>query len=296
MKSSMQNVQRAVRGAFQSAAVHKKCSSRQLPGGAHRSRREFPRVLTMKLIGKGWQYKVFDLGNGRVRKIELPAHYQHWLILYQWLRRANSASFIEVYDNMKRFRTMCPESVSYIKSIYHLLDKQLLGNPVFLDKNNYEQDKVRTIEDCFRDFSLDECKKTIDAYIKLLLDTWTYGFSDAVFNFMENNGFNKKRELVQVDFGEIVFSKEIIKSHIINQTWLQSWSYARLQNRALKEYFRRAMTDDVNISNLHRLWGAKVMTGLSSLSTENPLAGPVGKDRSLSFGKKLPWESSSRRT
>ncbi len=224
----------------------------------------------MRLIGKGWQYKVFDLGNGRVRKLERPVHYRYWLILYRCLLRANRARLPEVYEEMKLFRQRSAEAMAYIKSVYHILDKRILGNPVFLENNNYEQDKVRIVEDCFRDLSSRECEKIIDGYVDLLLQTWTYGFSDAVFNFTQNDGLDTDGAMVQVDFGEIALSKEMVRSHIMSQAWLRSWSFTRMQDRKIKDYFREAMADKVTISNLDSLWASTVARKSLPDATEAP--------------------------
>ncbi len=210
----------------------------------------------MKLLGKGKEYRVLDIGNGRVLKVAHSICYQCALSLYIWLQGKNS--FIQSLIDIKRVVRRRRDSAAYLKHIHNSLDLRLLANPVFLGKTSYVQDKVVILEDILDELPLRESKKIVDQYIRLILTTWQYGFSDTVFAFAVNNGLNAQGELVQIDFGAIVLAPDLMETHIINKRWLKTDSYRKLKNKQLKEYYRLSMDAEVSLLNLRKLWGTKL--------------------------------------
>jgi hypothetical protein len=214
----------------------------------------------MKLIGRGWQYKVYDLGNDRVLKVE-RSFIQHYAFgLWEWIvDSGRKNSLASIGSRMRRLHLMNRAGVRYIKQIQKCLDKRLLGNPTFLEGSNYEQDRVKILADLVPNLSVNDLKKIVDDYTDLILKTWQYGFCDGTFNWDSNNGVNRRGELVQVDFGEIIFSKEMVEDMIRNKEWIGCAGDLALRNKELKEYYRSAMDDRVSLSNLHALWGTKLV-------------------------------------
>src|SRR5271157_4650304 len=216
----------------------------------------------MKLIGQGWQYKVYDIGDNRVLKVERP-RLQHYVFgLWEWLVEEDERKnrLTSVFERMRRLHLMNRESVRYLKQIENFLDKRLLGNPTFLEGADYEQDKVTIVAECVHELSVNDLKKIVDKYTDLILKTWQYGFSDVTFNWNTNNGFNSLGDLVQVDFGELVLSGEMMENIIRNRKWMGCAGELVLGNEELKKYYRSAMNEQISLSNLVALWGTKLVT------------------------------------
>lgn len=203
----------------------------------------------MKRIAYGWQYKVYDLNNGRVRKIKLSGLVQYLKIFSQL-----PFQFLEAYREQQRVNRMGREANSYIFSILQTSVQSVLGNPLFLNESNYEQDKVITIGEVFENSSLSHQKHIINEYINLIYQTWKYGFSDCIFNFTINNGVVKDGKVIQLDFGEMITTKEGVKDMIQNKRWLKSFSYKTLPDD-LKDYYAKVMSERLNLEELDRLWG-----------------------------------------
>ena len=210
----------------------------------------------MKKIGQGWQYKVYDLNNGRVKK-QAPAAF----IQYSYILRNNVFSkwniFADTWRNMQRVKTLGKLSNAYIKEILPIFDVKLLGNPVFVD-DGYEQDKVITLGDVLETCSVAEGKNIFDAYVKLIHTTWQYGFADTVFNFRVNNSLDIKWQVIQIDFGELVFDKADVLQQISNKQWLRCASYKLFPDGVLKNYYRDLMEQQMTIDNLEELWGKEI--------------------------------------
>jgi hypothetical protein len=143
----------------------------------------------MKLIGQGLQYRVFDLGSGRVRKIETSAMHKAVTLAVWYLpslkRMASIPSDVRsAFDSANR-------SISWMKDNIHRIDASMIGNPEFFQGNDYEQDKVTPLGSFLRSHSQEENMNAIQGYIASVLRSWEFGFSDIVFNYTYNAGKTK---------------------------------------------------------------------------------------------------------
>src|SRR4051812_22296619 len=95
----------------------------------------------MKLIGKGWQYRVYDMGNGRVRKIERS-------ILDSFCRALFTKGEIyflnpiKSWKDAKLIRHKTRASITVLKRQLPQIPPELFGNPEFFGTHTYEQDKA----------------------------------------------------------------------------------------------------------------------------------------------------------
>jgi len=210
----------------------------------------------MKLLGKGKQYKVLDIGNGRGLKVAHSICYQCALGLYMWLQ--GKSSFIQSYIDIKRVIRMRRDSVAYLKHIRNFYRPAAADKSSLFGRDNLCAGQGSNIGERPPDLPFCESKKIVDQYIRLILTTWQYGFSDTGFPFAFNNGLNAQGELVQIDFGAIVFSPDLMETHIINKRWLKTDSYHQLKNKQLKEYYRLSMDVEVSLLNLRKLWGTSL--------------------------------------
>ncbi|MEN9337935.1 MAG: hypothetical protein RIQ41_249 [Candidatus Parcubacteria bacterium] len=207
----------------------------------------------MKLIASGWQYKVYDLENGRVRKVKASGLFQYIKILSHL-----PFQFIEAYKEQQRVNRMERQANDYIRTILHLEISRALGNPVFISQSDYEQDKVRVLYEVCKDASFEQQKEIIKSYIHLIHTTWNYGFADCIFNFTLNNGTNDRGDLLQLDFGEITTEKDDVEEMIRNQRWLQSFSYTTLVSNELKDYYSTTMSEELTFAKLNESWRSKL--------------------------------------
>ncbi|MFA6524180.1 MAG: hypothetical protein WC264_02310 [Candidatus Paceibacterota bacterium] len=209
----------------------------------------------MKKIGEGWQYKVYDLENGRVLKKWRAILLQYFFVYFQELRKKQSDPFRKTIVDVPRVRRMGYDSVAYIKNNLLIIDKKIIGNPVFLKKYDYEQDRITSLKEAFSKSSVEEIKRMLDSYVELIFATWRYGFSDAMYGFLNNNGLNKNGEVVQIDFGELLFSKDQVKKRILNKRWLLSHTFITFKESEIKTYYQNIMEKNMTLENLNKYWG-----------------------------------------
>ena len=208
----------------------------------------------MKLITTGWQYKVYDIGNGRVRKIKFSGLAQYKKILLK--TSGFPHSLILAYKRQKQIRKIEESSNLYISTILQNLDPSLLGNPTFLSDSNYEQDKVVTVQDYLKTASVEEGKRIIDAYVNNIYTFWGYGFSDCVFKVGNNNGVNSGGNVVQIDFGELITEKAKVEKLITDQAWLKDYTGKRLPEGEIRNYHNETLSKNLTIQKLNEVWGS----------------------------------------
>ncbi len=210
----------------------------------------------MKYIGSGWQYRVYDLGNGRVLKIEQTPLRQFFVIgkdtirrVYLWppaiMRNVRSAIAITRHSREGLLER------AYIPGY-------LLGNPEFFSDGSYSQDKVQLIEEILVGASESEVRAVFERYADLFLECWRYGFSDTIFNFMYNNGIDSGKRIVQIDIGELTFSLSKMDELIREKKWLKQNSYARRLSTAHQKIFREITEEKWTLKVLNTTWGMLV--------------------------------------
>lgn len=194
----------------------------------------------MRLLDiRGYIYTVYDLGNGRVLKKEKPKLLQYCLHLMHW----HMPWHVEQNNALSRRLTGS------------LADLAVLGNPKWLSKHAYTQDKVTILEHYFTQRSFSESTRAIDAYIQCVFDTWKNGFSDVIFNFSHNNGIQPDGTVILLDFNEIVVEKEAVAERIRSKRWLRTDSLNKhVKDEAIKAYFREAMEKAMTLENLDKYW------------------------------------------
>jgi hypothetical protein len=203
----------------------------------------------MEYLGQGWQYRVYDLGNGRVRKIEQNQLQRFFLIL-----RNRKYNIVRSWRDLRGTNISSPIAINNIKSKLSQLDVSRFGNPTFREGINYDQDKVVPLGVYFEKSSLQESQEKIDQYIELLKYMWKYGFGDIVYNFSINNGVTSEGKLIMLDIGELCFDKDSIRDSIIEKIWQIKWSYRTLKNENIKEYYRNQMEKHITIEAFDKMW------------------------------------------
>ncbi len=208
----------------------------------------------MKYVGRGWQYEVYDLGNGRVLKKRYSGLLQFLKIYTYLLGIKGIVSIAYAKSEQRRVADAAEFSEKYIKDLlkYDLLD--MLGNPYFQAYGSYEQDYGTPLVNILKNKSIEENNKILADYIALIKETWRFGFADIVFKFQINNGIRNDGTLIQLDFGEITTDKEKVRGAIQNKRWLQTRSGKQLANEELREHYRKLMENELTESELEKMW------------------------------------------
>jgi hypothetical protein len=203
----------------------------------------------MKRIGRGWLYAVYDLGNGRVRKIVYSDLVRFFVIFFQ----LGHFSISDTISEMKRVKRDAYQAYSYLRKI-KVIDSKILGNPVFIDELSYEQDKVSVVGDLLKDKDLNEGERIIGQYVRFIHETWRHGFADKIFNFTINNGVDGEGNIIQIDFGELSLSRSDVEREVSDSSWLTSFSYITLSPFELKKHYQELMKKELTLENLNSNW------------------------------------------
>lgn len=209
----------------------------------------------MKYIGEGYYYRVYEFDENRVFK-KLQSYWFSFRKIYSLARRKTGSSFI------KSITIAHKSAVAERKLLFTMKEKQFFGAPVSLFANpsfvgntlNYTQDRVVVMEDFFSKSSLDQNKKAIDGYIEFQKKLWSYGLHDTTDKLQTNYGINKNGNVVCVDFGEFVFTKEKALESVLKQKWLSRQSYKNWKDLELKNYYTERMFAEMTEENLNYNW------------------------------------------
>ncbi len=203
-----------------------------------------------KIIGRGLEYTVYSMTNGRVRKRPNTVAEQNDVLL-SWCidgeKRRNK--IIESINNLSEISV---ELVQEILAAYRI-HKSLLGSPVFKKNGSYTQNKIVTLDAYFENHNISENEKVVDKYVEFVHHLWMAGMCDGTFKFLENNGINNEGDLVQLDFGEMIFTKEKVISLIESKKWL-SQNFRFIADESLKLYIEERFEQELTLSKLEKFW------------------------------------------
>jgi hypothetical protein len=206
-------------------------------------------------LGSGWQYNVYDVGDGRVLKVPISREGRVQLALAihrndPTFSPERAAAWAEAVDGVtRRSYRLLEESLPH-------LDGRLLGNPTLLGHAIYEQDKLRTIIDYLRHHPFAEGAAIIDRYVETTLALWQWGISDVVFNFAINSGIDRDGNVALCDLGELTASQGWVRRMVADQAWLRRWSYQALPSDELRAYVRRTLGEQLTPARVEVTWGA----------------------------------------
>ena len=198
----------------------------------------------MKYLGRGWQYTVYDLGNGRVSK-----KYNTKFQAYSIMLRQTFPSFRYPFWKIPRYHRGCRDTaLDSIKKIKETkIDMALFGYPKVLNELDYEQDKAIPLHVYFKTLSLDEGKKRIDQFINLNQKLIKSRLIDKSFLIGKNYGLNSKGEIILIDIGELYSSDEAIKRQIARKPWDIYYVTSTIPKK-FRSYFVEEMNKNINFT------------------------------------------------
>jgi hypothetical protein len=102
-------------------------------------------------------------------------------------------------------------------------------------------------------------RQIIDDYISFQLRCWSYGFGDCGFDFAINSGIDSRGNIVQIDLGELVFSRTVLERAIRNRNWLHQVSFTRhLSTQEAQTYFREQAERRLTMRTLAANWECRL--------------------------------------
>lgn len=199
----------------------------------------------MEKIGEGLQYHVFLVDDDKVEK--RPKDRDEMLdTIRQWESRQE-----KVEELVRKGRERRRKAVRKLKNS-DLPVEQLFGVTGF-DGEKVFQQRMRPVEDVIGEKNFE---RIVADYIELVQELWRHGVGDTIYNFTVNNGY-RDGKLFQMDFGEIVFEKERVKSEVRKEKWLEKWSYTEDLDEKQREVFRSKMKESLTVELLEELWEQK---------------------------------------
>lgn len=194
------------------------------------------------------QFRVYRLGKDKV--IKKPTTRAQKISLFKsWGPKSKARLRKDVFGAER----ITDRSIYGIQKIIKRIDPEIIASPTFLKHPSYEQNLAMPLGKYFVRHSLRENKVIVDKYVKCMIQTWRYGFSDTVFNFTINNGI-RNGKVVLIDIGELSFLKKKVKKLVKVKKWLTHWSYMNLTDPKLKEYFEKIMDYKVTLKALKKNW------------------------------------------
>jgi hypothetical protein len=192
----------------------------------------------MKKIGQGWQYTVYDLENGKVLK-KFHSWIRAYFVIFREIFPFDNDSLFEIPSFIKDMKRKADESFEILKRVN--IPQEWMANPKFINKYDFEQDKVVPLHNVFDNLDTDGIKRIIDQFIELNKKLMSLGFIDKSFNITRNYGLNSKKEIVLIDIGELFDDNDLIDKQIKNRVWKKSYVSGRIKNKEAREYFVNEM-------------------------------------------------------
>jgi len=206
----------------------------------------------MKKLRSGLQFRVYDLGNGKVEKIPKTT-FQMCLTDLIWEPYLIFAPWI-LAKNVGRAKRNRESSINYFKKN----KSSLLANLEITDEGIY-QAKVTPLREIIGK-DIEGSKKIIDSYANFVLDCWGEGFADKVYSFLQNNGIDNQGNIVLMDFAETDLDKDSVKKDILNKKWKKAADYRFRIHGKIKQYYKQGMEKTLTLTNLDKYWGKNKKT------------------------------------
>lgn len=197
----------------------------------------------MKRLGRGWQYTVYDLGNGRVLK-----KYNSTLWAYLIPLRDCFPYIRHPLWKIPSYVRGCKETAqtSLLKVSQGRIEARFMGNPVLKGGLDYEQDKVEPLQDYFRRASVKESKDAIDSFVRLNYLLLEKGMIDKSFNICKNFGKNNNGEIIIIDLGELYSSEAAIRRQREKRAWAMPYVLYSLP-KEVRVYFIEQMDKNFGV-------------------------------------------------
>lgn len=188
----------------------------------------------MRIIGWGWQYTVYDLGNGRVRKV-FNSPVLSYLIIFSKIFPFRRQRFWDIPKYIPKLRIKAHHSIEFLKESN--LPLSWFSNPLFTENLDYEQDMVTDLQTVLNNSLSKDSKELLDktaVFCKVLAQN---GVIDKFFNVSKNFGVDKNGNIVMIDIGELVTAPDKIQEQIESRPWASEAHSEKITQSNLRRYF-----------------------------------------------------------
>ncbi|MDB5244357.1 MAG: hypothetical protein JWN18_227 [Parcubacteria group bacterium] len=207
----------------------------------------------MNKIGEGYYYTVYEMSPTRVMKKETS--YESKLAkLQSWY--GNDSRLLE--EKISHLEESSKKSIALSKRLAETPElKAVLGNPMFVNDSEYEQDKATLLES-FLD--QENFLPLLHEYIQANFLLWAFGYGDVVHNFTFNAGVSVvTNKVILLDFNELTQDKESIAKDIETQKWTNQASMLGLKRKYpdLYSQVEALFGSGFNIDNVDKYWASR---------------------------------------
>lgn len=210
----------------------------------------------MKYLGEGFYYRVYEYNSERVLKKPL-FFFVSLKKIYDFKREREDISRLSAFTSGYKAVKREKQELRTIKERISSLPGVLFVNPQFRGRGlDYTQDKARIIDDTLKDDKASEI--VIDKYVELQKKLWSYGLHDTTFKIQSNYGVDKDGNVVCVDFGEFVFTKEQALASIAKKKWLSRGTYKKWADGAIKKYYTDRLAEAMTSEAINKFWGTNL--------------------------------------
>lgn len=200
----------------------------------------------MKQIGAGYLYDVYDIGKDRVLKRK------------RGLLRIVSTACLSQLRTTFAHNTIAKKCTNDVREILTSLPPDLFGNPKFLNKYDYEQDKVQLLYEYFDTHTFEENQIIFNKYLDLVIEMLKYGIHDYVYKFKNSYGIGPVGNVVCIDFNETTRSKEHTLVLVRNKHWEQEAQFRKYPEGEFKEFIRGEYGRLLTPQTVADVWGKKL--------------------------------------
>ncbi len=211
----------------------------------------------MKKVGEGYYYSVYELTPTRVGKKQTDFKSKVLkLIAWYWNRPAVLFAKISSLEKAKFQLIQLSKDLSEIPTL-----KNILGNPVFTNNYEYEQDRAQPLESVLGSVNEDVFLSHVQEYIDANILLWRYGYGELVYNFTLNVGISViTNRVILFDFNELTQSKERVVQDIQTKKWLTQASMSNLKKShpALYRKMQVLLESAFTLETVEKAWESKV--------------------------------------
>jgi hypothetical protein len=195
-------------------------------------------LIFMKFLGRGWQYTVYDMGNGRVLKRYNTRLQAYSIMLRQCFPYIRNPIW-KIPGYHRGCRNTAISSMQKIKETK--MDMALFGHPKILNELDYEQDKAVPLRSYFKGLTFDEGKRVIGEFIEFNDILVRNRLIDKSFLIGKNYGIDSRGKIILIDIGELYSAEESIKRQIAKKPWDIFYVTSTIPKR-----FRRYFVEEMN--------------------------------------------------
>lgn len=198
----------------------------------------------MNKVGEGWQYSVYDTGNGRVLKRFHSWPKAFWVIFKNIFPFRKDSPW-EIPKFINRMREKALESFRVLER--RNIPREWVGNPKFLSGVDFEQDKVRPLHEVLKNVDVKEGRVIVDKFIEFNKKLIDLGVIDKSFNITKNYGLSRGDRVVLTDLGELFDDLVLIERKRKEKIWLRYYVIENIKNKEVREYFINEMNKNFGL-------------------------------------------------